>query len=113
LDLVTCGGDTKPWSLSPPSSPLTGTSERAMSRVQAEAMASSWSPLPVVCSTDWPLWMSVNNTVGKAIAYLMTKSTIWPTSVVSDLRNFSRAGVLKNRSSTRISVPFGPDSAPS
>src|SRR5579884_522866 len=81
---------------------------RAMSRPQTAASAASGSPVPGVAKTSWLPCRSRNATPGYATANCPTTSTARASSVGVLLRNFRRAGVLKNRSATSIVVPSRP-----
>ena len=104
------GRPAKPLIRAPSRSPATATAERVNSapkiRSSREARAAVRSPpsagrlsrrrLPSV--TTKPIR-------GCAMASRCTASTAWPTSVACALRNFSRAGVAKNRSLASTRVP--------
>ena len=68
---------------------------------------SSRLPFPELLNTVSLPFFSVNETLLLARAILCTKSLIYLNSVLSCFRNLYRTGVLKNKSSTIIVVPFG------
>ncbi len=63
-------------------------------------------PRPLVFKTSFSLFKRVIDTFGLASASKRTASFIALNSVASFFKNFSRAGVLKNKSFTSISVPI-------
>ena len=68
-------------------------------------MASKSEPFPGVIAVVLLLLMRRNAISGRESASFVIKSLMRPPSVCVVLRNFLRAGVLKNRSSTWIVVP--------
>ncbi|MNL26382.1 hypothetical protein D3C87_1479050 [compost metagenome] len=65
------------------------------------------SVAPAVSKTLRSLTLRLMWTSGCASARAVTVSVTWESSVESARRNLRRAGVLKNRSSTRMVVPSG------
>ena len=65
------------------------------------------SPFPDVCITVFPVFISLIAISGCTNAILVTTSSIYPDSVKSFFRNLYLTGVLKNKFSIVILVPFG------
>ena len=101
------GDEVKPVTRIPSASLFTLNSVEASSRPRSVYTQESSRPSPGEKNSSLPSFMKRTDTSGCPSAQRSAVATQADASLLSDLRNFSRAGVLKNISRTVIVVPSG------